>query len=414
MAEDKLDELPPSDLDDMDLADLDLDLSDDMSGHDGPLDSDLDLSSDHLLGDDFLAGESAPAADDDFSEPVDLDAEELEPIALSDDELEMILESAPEDHELEGTGNESLEAAGDELPDFSDDVTELNLEEAHADDDFGLSDPFTAGVPESELDQELITLSDEPFEARADGSVILEDLPPALDDDEENVALSEDELGNILADVNQDAVLDASAAMEEDITLSDAELGAALFDENELQPAAQAELQEATPSAFDELDDDGPITLTADELGNIVADLESEEAPEIPVAAAAAMPSILDDDDEEPVALSEDELSLILEDVAEAPAAEAEKNIIVLDEYEEDSAPAPAAAAAATAVAVEPARDEMILQTAGDLHLEPQELRKMIGYLDQLFDKLPEETIKEFSRSEYFDLYKKIMTELGL
>ena len=42
------------------------------------------------------------------------------------------------------------------------------------------------------------------------------------------------------------------------------------------------------------------------------------------------------------------------------------------------------------------------------------EIRKMIGYLDKLFDKLPEETVLEFSRSEYFGLYKKIMDELGL
>ena len=38
----------------------------------------------------------------------------------------------------------------------------------------------------------------------------------------------------------------------------------------------------------------------------------------------------------------------------------------------------------------------------------------MIGYLDGLFDQLPDETVREFSKSEYFDLYKKIMTELGL
>jgi len=409
MAEDKLDELPHSDLDDMDLADLDLDLSDD-TGSEGPLDTELDLSSDHLLGDDFLANDSAPSLEDDFSEPVDLDAEDLEPIALSDNELEMILETSPDqDLARESDAHELHDMAG-----ADDDVTDLNLEEAHADDDFGLSDPFTDSIPEAELDQELITLSDEPFDTPADGSVILEDLPPALDDDDENVALSEDELGNILADVNQDAVLDTSSSMEEDITLSDAELGAALFDDDDLHPAAQAEVEEASPSALDDLDDDGPITLTADELGNIVADLESEEAPELPVAVTAA-PSILDDDDEEPVALSEDELSLILEDVVETPAGESEKNIIVLDEYEEEAAAAPVAAAAVAAAAVAaPARETLIATTATEAHLEPQELRKMIGYLDQLFDQLPEETIKEFSRSEYFDLYKKIMTELGL
>ena len=34
--------------------------------------------------------------------------------------------------------------------------------------------------------------------------------------------------------------------------------------------------------------------------------------------------------------------------------------------------------------------------------------------MDQLLDNLPEEKIEEFARSEHFELYKKLFTELGL
>ncbi|MFN3660054.1 MAG: hypothetical protein ACK4TN_02320, partial [Brevinematales bacterium] len=43
-----------------------------------------------------------------------------------------------------------------------------------------------------------------------------------------------------------------------------------------------------------------------------------------------------------------------------------------------------------------------------------EELRKVIQYLDNLLADLPEEKIKEFAQSEYYDLYMKIMEKLGL
>ena len=59
-------------------------------------------------------------------------------------------------------------------------------------------------------------------------------------------------------------------------------------------------------------------------------------------------------------------------------------------------------------------REALIKDISQENKINSQDLKKMIGYLDMLFDKLPEDTIREFSNSEYFDLYKKIMTELGI
>ena len=58
--------------------------------------------------------------------------------------------------------------------------------------------------------------------------------------------------------------------------------------------------------------------------------------------------------------------------------------------------------------------DRMAEKIAQEEGLNIRELRRMILYLDQLFGKLPDDTVHEFSRSKYFDLYKKVIYDLGL
>ncbi|MCL1815493.1 MAG: hypothetical protein FWG27_06725 [Treponema sp.] len=43
-----------------------------------------------------------------------------------------------------------------------------------------------------------------------------------------------------------------------------------------------------------------------------------------------------------------------------------------------------------------------------------QELKTVLSYMDQLLESLPEDKIEEFAKSEYFDTYKKLFEELGL
>jgi pilus assembly protein FimV len=40
---------------------------------------------------------------------------------------------------------------------------------------------------------------------------------------------------------------------------------------------------------------------------------------------------------------------------------------------------------------------------------DKEEIKKLLGYLNELFEKLPEENIKNFADSEYFELYKKLL-----
>lgn len=41
-------------------------------------------------------------------------------------------------------------------------------------------------------------------------------------------------------------------------------------------------------------------------------------------------------------------------------------------------------------------------------------LKKLLQYLDGLFEKLPEDVIKNFANSEYFELYSKVLNDLGV
>jgi hypothetical protein len=42
-----------------------------------------------------------------------------------------------------------------------------------------------------------------------------------------------------------------------------------------------------------------------------------------------------------------------------------------------------------------------------------EDMKRLLHYLDGLFEKLPEDVVRNFADSEYFDLYVKIMNELG-
>ncbi|MGC8964769.1 MAG: hypothetical protein ACP5KI_05355, partial [Brevinematia bacterium] len=45
---------------------------------------------------------------------------------------------------------------------------------------------------------------------------------------------------------------------------------------------------------------------------------------------------------------------------------------------------------------------------------EKEDIKKVLLYLDSLLESLPEEKIKEFASSEYYDLYVKLFNKLNL
>ncbi|HRP70878.1 MAG TPA: hypothetical protein PLY93_15245, partial [Turneriella sp.] len=140
-------------------------------------------------------------------------------------------------------------------------------------------------------------------------------------------------------------------------------------------PALAAEETHA-PAAIDE-EDDGPIALSLDELEGIAADAH-EVTPEAPMVPLAPMdtgmnePSLAENTDKPSTAFEEDLESATLVTEGEAVAKE--------NEATPDS----------------------------------DELKSVMGYLDNLLGELPDDVIEKFAQSEYFKLYQKIMDKLGL
>jgi DNA repair exonuclease SbcCD ATPase subunit len=50
----------------------------------------------------------------------------------------------------------------------------------------------------------------------------------------------------------------------------------------------------------------------------------------------------------------------------------------------------------------------------GASDMDKEELRKLLSYLDDLLSKLPEREIEKFSKTEYFELYGRILDKLGI
>jgi hypothetical protein len=46
--------------------------------------------------------------------------------------------------------------------------------------------------------------------------------------------------------------------------------------------------------------------------------------------------------------------------------------------------------------------------------MDKEDLRKLLAYLDDLLSKLPEKEIEKFSKTEYFELYGRILDRLGI
>ncbi|UOG36864.1 hypothetical protein MAL08_12195 [Leptospira noguchii] len=408
------------------------------------------------------------------SEPSEISLEEdedaNEPIALSDEELGNLLASENEEPAaLSEEPSDLIEAVDFDSP--SSEPSEISLEDDEdANEPIALSDEELGNLLASE-NEESAALSEEPSdlaEAVDFDSPSSELSEISLEEDEdanEPIALSDEELGNLLASENEESAalseepsdlaeavdfdspsselseisLEEDEDANEPIALSDEELGNLLASENE-EPAALSE----EPSDLSEaVDWDSPSS----EPSGI--SLEEDEDANEPIALSLdELDHILTDENEEPAALSEDEfgsniseveeeedLSEILgelpsvsdldafdsidEDVSKeeevskiVPTLESVKDqemVIVLDEYADEEESSPIEELRKT-----PDQTETITgQLSGDVPSK-DEMKRIMTYLDELLGNLPDDLIREFSRSDYFELYKKLMKQIGV
>ncbi len=306
---------------------------------------------DILSSDDIESPEHAaePHSDDD----------EDGPIALSSEELDGILEMGPAtEEEFHPDFPPENAPAAAPMP-----AAEMAEEPVPALDTGYDDDELPIALSDEDLDEILLEEEGSEFtppevdaipEMAAAPALPAEPLiEPATQEDEEPIALSDDELDHILADAEAGHAESGSQTvppMEDEILTLDEEPEITMIDDTSAvlgagperthQRAAGAASQDMSgghSSDFFDSDEDEPITLSDEELDGILSTAPEEEAPrqtqeialgdELPNDgiveveddhAAGSAPAPIEDDG--PVALSADELDGILMDAEEAPA----------------------------------------------------------------------------------------------
>ncbi|WP_229266362.1 hypothetical protein [Leptospira sp. severe_002] len=380
------------------------------------------------------------------------DEESNEPIALSDEELGNLLASENEEPTaISEESNDLTEAIDWDSPPTS----ETSLEDEEANEPIALSD--------EELGNLLASENEEPAAISEESNDLTEaidwDSPPtsetSLEDEEANepIALSLDELDHILTDENEEPAAiseesnDLAEAIDwdspgsetsledeeanEPIALSLDELDHILTDENEEPAAISEESNDLTetidwdsPGSETSLEDEEanePIAFSDEELGNLLASGNEESEDKI----GSDIPKVETEEDlseilgELPPVSDLDAFDSIDEDVSKeeevstiVPTLESVKDqemIIVLDEYADEEESSPIEELRKT-----PDQTEAIVgELSGDVPSK-DEMKRIMTYLDELLGNLPDDLIREFSRSDYFELYKKLMKQIGV
>lgn len=420
--------------------------------------SELPSFSDEEGGFDLLGGEFEPAED----EP-SVEEEDEGPLTLSLEELENISgEAVEEDYEEPGSDilseeleDESITLSPDELGNIiagdpvEEESEESDLEETHElDTDLGDDFDFALGEPESDLEEaesseeglegqmegfessdeedegpialsmeELESIASEAEESSEEELVdsldraplpYEEELAPksdllAEDEEDESIALSMEELENITASEEEDIE-------EEDVTLSPESLdeilgeelpGEGLEDIADLPEEEEFSLSEPIgdeeSSEFDFTANDGD-DLVEHEGGMDFGDLTSD--------------SVIDDSFD----LSTPDLT---KDIRNPTLAfdDSEEYEVDLDEYAMEGKLSPLEELRKSDVSAPETKSssaEEAFADAGGDNLSTGDRKKVLGYLDNLLGNLPDDVIREFSKSQYFELYKKMMKELEL
>ncbi|MBF3369811.1 midas domain-containing protein [Leptospira interrogans] len=420
--------------------------------------------SDEELGNLLASENEEPAAiseeSNDLTEAIDWDSpptseisledeEANEPIALSDEELGNLLASENEEPAaISEESNDLTEAIDWDSPPTS----EISLEDEEANEPIALSD--------EELGNLLASENEEPAAISEESNDLAEtidwDSSPtseiSLEDEEANepIALSLDELDHILTDENEEPAAtseesndlteaidwDSSPTSEvpledeeanEPIALSLDELDHILTDENE-EPAAISEESsdladwDSPPTSEISLEDEEanePIAFSDEELGNLLASGNEESEDKIGSDIPKAEEDLSEILGELPPVSDLDAFDSIDEDVSKeeevstiVPTLESVKDqemIIVLDEYADEEESSPIEELRKT-----PDQTEAIVgELSGDVPSK-DEMKRIMTYLDELLGNLPDDLIREFSRSDYFELYKKLMKQIGV
>ncbi|TGN20692.1 hypothetical protein [Leptospira idonii] len=418
---------------------------------------------------DFFESEEASSSEEEETPSFDTEEEDDGPITLSleeldhiseDDDTELnILEDEPEDETITLSPDELGSIIGEDESEEESALETIDFEEAEASsglegeyeetqkqdllsDEFEDDGPIALSMEELESiaedaeeapDEELVDSLDRaplPYEeenAAAGGASLPENDFLEEDLEDESIALSLEELENITAEEDDqptedsfdlveleedaDPITDITDSLELDTEVEEPEkavetvsgdhiddlLGESLPGDGleDIGELPEEENSAAGKGFQDSLEDEPEIELTLGDIPDLVETEEEEAASSAPVSHQNRQPTLGSDDSE------------TIE--------------IDLDEYAPEGklSPIEELRSAASAPVIEEAKpssalDEESLVDANGAELSVADRKKVLGYLDNLLGNLPDDVIKEFSKSQYFDLYKKLMKELEL
>lgn len=343
---------------------LDTDLGDDFGFDFGEPESDTSEPSVEGLEGEMEGFESASEEDEEDEGPIALSLEELDSIAaeaeeVSDEELVDSLDRAPLPYEEDLTPKSDLLAEEEE-----DESIALSMEEleniAGLEEEEGESAAGGVGQLEAELEEEDVTLSPESLDA-----ILGEELPgEGLED---IATLPEEEQFTLSEQIEDEPISEFQLDSNEDDTTS----------EFNLEPMEDIDLVEhEADTDFGDLTSD----VTIDDSFDLTNDLTQ----------GIRTPTLASDDSE----VFEVDLDEYAMEGKLSPLEELRKSDVSAPETNKESADA--------------------FAEAGGDQLSVGDRKKVLGYLDNLLGNLPDEVIREFSKSQYFELYKKMMKELEL
>jgi hypothetical protein len=244
-----------------------------------------------------------------------------------------------------------------------------------------------------------------------------DDLADGVDLDDGEISLDIDDMGEESTDPlagidieeeEIDMTLDVPEDSMPEIEIEESasvEPGIELVEEDEPEPDMTFDLEDEEINLSDIAESDEPEeTIASLELEDeeiVLEDIEEIPVEETPVDQDAINEIDISalDDTEEPAALDLGEETLAdLDDKFEDEAV-SEQFDLHMDE-EELSSPDDVSK-----------EDHALSELPYDIR---KELKEVLIYMDQLLEALPENKIKEFARSEHFEVYKKIFEELGI
>ncbi|URD71387.1 hypothetical protein [Leptospira borgpetersenii] len=403
-------------------------------------------------------------------EAIALSDEELGNLLASENEegIDSSLDFEPETTSFESEPEEAIALSEDELGNL---LASENEEGIDSSLDFEPETTSFESEPEEAIalsDEELGNLLASENEEGIDSSLDFEPETTSFESEsEEAIALSEDELGNLLASENEEGI-DSSLDFEPETTSLQGDdsisLPAHELDSIGDIPSSQEDLEnfelstddskqtQTSEATFFETEDSEPIALSLDELDHILTDNDdsnvsentldefptsgadwddspvSEQTPTAPLSEEEPLedtPTTVKEEDlneilgELPLTSDLDAFDSIDDNVSKEKAASQvvptegvvneDEMVIVLDEYAEEEKSSPIEELRKT-----PDQSEIPKEDASRETPSKEEMKRIMTYLDELLGNLPDDLIREFSRSDYFELYKKLMKQIGV